>query len=67
MFRALIAVVVLAGSVGISGCASRAEAVGTAGGAAVGYGLSGGGTLGTIGGAVVGHEAGRVYDERQKR
>lgn len=68
-------VVALAGTLGLSGCGgSRAENIGTAGGAvggaAVGSAVTGGSTMGTLGGAavggVVGHEAGREYDKRNK-
>jgi osmotically inducible lipoprotein OsmB len=76
MHKYLFALVVaLAGALGLSGCGgSRAENIGTAGGAvgggAVGSAVSGGSTMGTLGGAavggVVGHEAGREYDKRNK-
>jgi osmotically inducible lipoprotein OsmB len=66
--------IALASALGISGCGSRGETVGTVGGAvaggAVGSAVSGGSTIGTVGGAavggIVGHEAGRRYDERNK-
>jgi len=64
-------VVAMAATLGLSGCGgSRAENIGTAGGAAVGSAVTGGSTMGTLGGAavggVVGHEAGREYDKRNK-
>lgn len=73
-FFAVIALV-LATALGIAGCATRAETVGTAGGAlaggALGSAATGGSTLGTVGGAavggMVGHEAGQRYDERRRR
>ncbi|MBV9191480.1 MAG: 3-hydroxyisobutyrate dehydrogenase [Betaproteobacteria bacterium] len=65
MFR-ILALVVCAGVIGVSGCASKAETAGTLGGAAVGSAASGGGVLGTAAGGVVGYEAGKVYDEKHK-
>lgn len=64
MKTSAIAAGLLAMFVGVSGCASRAETVGTFGGAAVGASL-GGGTVGTLGGAMVGYAAGRAYDDRR--
>jgi hypothetical protein len=63
MIRSGIGIALLASLVGISGCATRAETVGTFTGAAVGAGV-GGGTVGTVGGAMVGYAAGRAYDAR---
>jgi hypothetical protein len=65
MKKSLLGVPVLAALIGISGCATRAESVGTFGGAALGAGL-GGGTMGTVGGAMVGYAAGRAYDEHHR-
>ena len=64
--------VVLASMLGIAGCASRAETVGTVGGAAVGGALgsavTGGSTIGTIGGAAaggyIGNKAGEDYNKK---
>ncbi len=67
MLKSVLGIAVLAAFVGVSGCASRSEAVGTAGGAAVGYGLTGGSALGTAAGGVVGYEAGKQYDEHNRR
>ena len=73
MHRSLFAVFALAVSLGIAGCASqsRAEKVGTVGGAAAGAAIghaAGGGTLGTAGGAAaggyLGNKAGEAYDKR---
>ena len=73
MARSLLAVLALAVSVGIGGCASqsRAEKVGTVGGAAAGAAIgnaAGGGTLGTLGGAAaggyLGDKAGEAYDKK---
>jgi osmotically inducible lipoprotein OsmB len=66
--------IVLASALGIAGCGSRGETVGTVGGAvaggAVGSAATGGSTVGTLGGAaiggVVGHEVGRDYDKRHR-
>jgi osmotically inducible lipoprotein OsmB len=73
MMKVLAVSLALAASVGITGCGSTAENVGTAGGAVVGgvvgSELTGGSTLGTIGGAaaggVIGHELGERYDQRR--
>ena len=59
MKKLLLAVSIFS-SLGIAGCATQAETVGTFGGAALGAGL-GGGTMGTVGGAMVGYAAGRSY------
>jgi hypothetical protein len=61
MFKPNIAIAVLVSLVGVAGCASQAETVGTFTGAAIGAGV-GGGTVGTLGGAMVGYAAGRSYD-----
>lgn len=66
--------IALAGAVGVSGCASRAQTVGTVGGAAaggaVGSSVTGGSTIGTIGGAAaggyIGNELGKEYDKKHK-
>jgi osmotically inducible lipoprotein OsmB len=62
-------------ALGISGCGSRGETVGTVGGAvlggAAGSAVTGGSTIGTVGGAaaggIIGHEAGQRYEERNRR
>jgi osmotically inducible lipoprotein OsmB len=72
MVKSIFAIVVLATTVGITGCATRSETIGTAGGAvaggAVGSAASGGSTLGTLGGAAagayLGDQAGKAYDRR---
>lgn len=75
MAKYLLAIAIaLAGAVGVSGCASRAETVGTVGGAvaggAVGSAVTGGSTIGTIGGAAaggyLGNKAGDEYNRRNK-
>jgi osmotically inducible lipoprotein OsmB len=75
MPKSVLAIVVLAASVGIGGCAgqSRAEKVGTVGGAAAGAAIgnaAGGGTLGTLGGAAaggyLGDKAGEAYDRKNR-
>ena len=75
MARLILATFVLAGVLGIGGCAgqTRAEKVGTVGGAVAGGAIgsaAGGGTLGTIGGAAaggyIGDKAGEAYDKRNK-
>jgi osmotically inducible lipoprotein OsmB len=76
MSKALIAVgIALASVLGIAGCGSTGETVGTAGGAvlggAAGSAVTGGSTIGTIGGAaaggIIGHEVGERYEERNRR
>ncbi len=69
--------IALASVLGIAGCGSMSqeETVGTAGGAvlggAVGSVVTGGSTIGTVGGAaggaILGHEAGKRYEERNRR
>ena len=61
--------IALAVALGVAGCGSTGETVGTAGGAvaggAIGSAVTGGSTIGTVGGAVaggvIGHEAGQAY------
>ena len=73
MFKSLIArAIAIASAVGLAACGTRAETIGTVGGAAaggaVGSSVTGGSTLGTVGGAAlggyVGHQAGEEYDRR---
>ena len=52
--------------IALGGCASRAETVGTLGGAAVGNAATGGSGLGTVAGGVVGYEAGKTYDNKHR-
>ena len=75
MPKLILATVVFAAILGIGGCASqsKAEKVGTVGGAVAGGAIgnaAGGGTLGTIGGAAaggyIGDKAGEAYDKRNK-
>jgi hypothetical protein len=63
MFRAGIVAVLLA--IG-SGCASQAQTVGAAGGAAIGAAVGGGSAMSTIGGAMVGYGAGTAYERRNR-
>jgi osmotically inducible lipoprotein OsmB len=75
MPRLILATVVFAAMLGIGGCAgqSKAEKVGTVGGAVAGGAIgsaAGGGTLGTLGGAAaggyIGDKAGEAYDKHNK-
>ena len=75
MMKYLLAIAVaLAGTLGLAGCATRAETVGTVGGAAaggaVGSAVTGGSTVGTVGGAaaggIIGDQLGKDYDKRHK-
>lgn len=67
--------IALSSALGIAGCGSTGETVGTLGGAAVGAGVgsaaTGGSTIGTVGGAaaggIIGHELGERYEERKRR
>jgi hypothetical protein len=65
MKKSLVGIPVVAAMIALTGCATRAETVGTFTGAAVGAGL-GGGNVGTLGGAMVGYAAGRAYDQRHQ-
>lgn len=76
MLKHLFAVAIaLTTALGLAGCGSRAETIGTVGGAAaggaVGSAVTGGSTLGTVGGAAVGgylgNQAGEQYDRRNRR
>jgi osmotically inducible lipoprotein OsmB len=67
--------IALASALGVAGCGSRGETVGTVGGAvlggAAGSAATGGSTIGTVGGAaaggIIGHEVGERYEERNRR
>ena len=76
MSKLLIVVgIALASALGITGCGSRGETVGTVGGAVLGgvagSAVTGGSTIGTVGGAaaggIIGHEVGERYEERNRR
>ena len=64
--KSSIAIAVVAALVGLAGCASKAETIGTASGAALGAAVSNGGTVGTLGGAMVGYGMGRAYDTHNR-
>jgi len=73
MPKSVLALFILAATVGIAGCAgqTQAEKVGTVGGAVAGGAIghaAGGGTLGTLGGAAaggyIGDKAGEAYDKK---
>ena len=64
MYRTKIGIALVASLVGVAGCASKAQTIGTATGAAIGAAVSDGGKIGTIGGAMVGYGLGRVYENR---
>ncbi|HWA37842.1 MAG TPA: glycine zipper 2TM domain-containing protein [Burkholderiales bacterium] len=76
MTKQLLAIAIaLASAVGLSACGSRAETVGTVGGAAAGGALgsavTGGSTIGTIGGAAaggyIGNQMGEDYNKRHNK
>jgi hypothetical protein len=64
MYRTKIGIALVASLVGVAGCATKAQTIGTATGAAIGAAVSDGGKIGTIGGAMVGYGLGRVYENR---
>ena len=66
MLKSGIGIAVVASLVGLAGCATKAETIGTAGGMAAGAAVSNGGTLGTLGGALLGYGAGRAYEDRHR-
>jgi hypothetical protein len=66
MLKSGIGIALVASLVGVSGCASKAETIGTAGGMAAGAAVSNGGMLGTLGGAMLGYGAGRAYEDRHR-
>ena len=66
MLKSGIGIALVATLVGLTGCATKAETIGTAGGAAVGAAVSNGGTLGTLGGAMLGYGMGRTYEDRHR-
>jgi len=66
MIKSRIAIASLALLTGLAGCATKAQTIGTASGAAVGAAVSNGGTIGTLGGAMVGYGMGRAYDSHNR-
>jgi len=66
MIKSGIGIALVASLVGLGGCATKAETIGTAGGMAAGAAVSNGGTLGTLGGAMLGYGAGRAYEDRHR-
>ena len=64
--RSSIAIALVAALVGVAGCATKAETIGTASGAALGAAVSNGGTVGTLGGAMVGYGMGRAYEDHHR-
>ena len=66
MIKSSIGIALVAALVGLAGCASKAQTIGAASGAAVGAAVSDGGGIGTVGGAMVGYGIGRAYDNRHR-
>jgi len=64
--KSSIAIALVASLVGVAGCATKAETIGTASGAALGAAVSNGGTVGTLGGAMVGYGMGRAYEDHHR-
>ena len=76
MIKHLMAIAIaLTTALGLAGCGSRAETVGTVGGSAAGGALgsavTGGSTIGTIGGAAaggyIGNQMGEDYNKRHNK
>ena len=59
-------IIISAALIVLAGCASKAETIGTLGGAAVGNAATGGSGLGTAAGGVIGYEAGKTYDQKHR-
>ena len=66
MYRSTIGLALVASLVGLGGCASKAQTIGTATGTAIGAAVSDGGIIGTMGGAMVGYGLGKVYEHRHE-
>ena len=66
MTKLLAGIAICTSLVALTGCASKAETVGTLGGAAVGNAATGGSGLGTAAGGVIGYEAGKTYDQKHR-
>jgi hypothetical protein len=64
--KSSIAIALVASLVGLAGCATKAETIGTASGAALGAAVSNGGSVGTLGGAMVGYGMGRAYEDHHR-
>jgi len=64
--KSSIAIALVASVVGLAGCATKSETIGTASGAALGAAVSNGGTVGTLGGAMVGYGMGRAYEDHHR-
>ena len=66
MLKSGLGIAVVAALVGLAGCATKDETIGTAVGAAAGAAVSNGGTIGTLGGAMVGYGLGHTYDQQHR-
>ena len=64
--KSSIAIALVASLVGLAGCATKSETIGTASGAALGAAVSNGGSVGTLGGAMVGYGMGRAYEDHHR-
>ena len=64
--KSSIAIALVASLVGLAGCATKSETIGTASGAALGAAVSNGGTVGTLGGVMVGYGMGRAYQDHHR-
>src|SRR5260221_4741658 len=60
-------IIISAALIALAGCASRAETVGTAGGAVLGNAATGGSALGTAGGGGIGYEDGQNHEPQHRR
>lgn len=66
MLRSSIGIALAASLITLGGCASKAQTIGAASGAAVGAAISNGGAIGTLGGAMVGYGLGKTYEDRRR-
>ena len=66
MWKSAIGIAVIGALVVLGGCATKAETIGLASGAAVGAAVSNGGVIGTAGGAMVGYGMGRAYEDHHR-
>ena len=66
MTKLLAGIIFSATLIALAGCASKAETIGTLGGAAAGNAATGGSGLGTAAGGVIGYEAGKTYDQKHR-
>src|SRR5260370_20232232 len=59
-------IIICAALIALAGCASKAETIGTLGGAAVGNAATGGSGLGTAAWGVIGYAVGKTYQQKNR-